>query len=432
MAAVSRARTAWFVAVASVVFAVAPFAVYWFFIGRVPSVSPAEAQTLVRDNTALLVDVREREAFEQSRIKEAVHWPLDDILALKTPAEMPSAMQGKRLLLVCDSGLMSAWGTQRLRGLGVADVYSVADGLCAFTMSGRAVCPFSVVRDLFTGKAAPPVRESPLIEQCALVFTGFGVKPIYMFLSFILAVLLWRSAVPDLKALRWSMAMFFLGEGACATNYLLFNLQSHFWEYLHSLGMVVAFGLLAYAVCEGLDRRLIHFSDTSSPCAARGLCAACQQRSGGPCGLERCFLWLTVALWIVAWMPLTAGLHMVSYNTSIFGTTYNFSHPVIYQIFEGRLCPVAALVPLTVCVVVLAVRKGKGVPAAKLLFAAGVGPLSFSFFRLLVFGVYRDNLVWFNTWEEITEGILIAGVAIVLWIFRSTLFAKEDQEAVSA
>jgi hypothetical protein len=61
---------------------------------------------------------------------------------------------------------------------------------------------------------------------------------------------------------------------------------------------------------------------------------------------------------------------------------------------------------------------------AKVLFAGGAGFLGFSFFRLFLFAPYADNVVWQFFWEEATEIIFIAGLVIILWLFRKGLFPK--------
>lgn len=403
-----------------------PVVLYYFVFLRVPSVTPTEARELLAktDSSTLLVDIRDKESFDRQHIAGAVNWPMSEIETTKSLQQLPSTLQGKQLLLLCDSGHLSTWAVRTLAKAGITDVFSVKGGVVACTMDGRQPCPFDVVRALFVGEATAPVRESPLHEQIALVSTGFGIKPIYMTMSFVLALILWRSKSPDLVALRWGMIFFFLGEAACAFNYLVFNLQSHFTEYLHSFGMALAFSFVGYAVFEGIDLRLIHYSDMTNRCAALGLCKTCHKKADGPCGLERLFLWLSASLFVVAFMPLCAGLYPVSYNTNIFGTDYNFSHPVVYQLFEFRYCPIVAAIAFGAAFVLLALKKENAVAQAKIAFAAGTGPLGFSFFRLLVFQVYRDDLVWFDFWEETTEFVFIVGVALVLWLFRTTLFAQ--------
>jgi len=414
----------WVVAVGAGVFSVLPIVLYQVVIARVPSVTAEEARRSVDSSAAVLVDVRPAEAYRERHVAGSVNWPADEILGMREGDPLPPALQGKRMMLMCESGIMSTFAVRHLCGLGVWETFSVKEGISGYIVSGQTPCPLDMVRGMFEGPQAAPVRHSPLHEQVALVATGFGVKPFYMVLSFVLVVVLWRSRGRDLVALKWGLAVFFLGEAACAANYLVFNETSHLWEYLHSLGMVVGFSFMTYAVLEGMDWRVMRLSDLSARCAATGLCRVCQQRTGGPCGLERVFLWLTAALWIMALMPLTARPHPTSYNTTIFGTVYNYSHSAFYQLYEIMICPAAALICLGACFGVLAFKKTDRVPVAKVLFAAGMGPLLFSFFRMLLLGAYRDNMVWFNFWEEITEGILVVGIAVVLWIFREALFNR--------
>ena len=78
--------------------------------------------------------------------------------------------------------------------------------------------------------------------------------------------------------------------------------------------------------------------------------------------------------------------------------------------------------------VVLFLKKNEPVLWSKLFLAAGVGALGFSFFRLVFVQVYRDNLAWFSFWEEVTELIFVAGVGLVLWLFRHGLFAAHRTE----
>ena len=187
--------------------------------------------------------------------------------------------------------------------------------------------------------------------------------------------------------------------------------------------MVLCFALTTYAMLEAADRRFIQFSDSSKHCAALGLCRRCIKHADVPCGLQRCFLLLMPALLIVALMPFTAAPSAVSYNTRILGIAYNYSHAIVHQIYEIRFCPAVAFLLLTVALIVLALGRKEPVAKSKVFFAAGIGSLGFGFFRLILFGIYRDNLVWFDFWEEITEILFVVAVGVVLWIFWKPLRA---------
>ena len=124
-------------------------------------------------------------------------------------------------------------------------------------------------------------------------------------------------------------------------------------------------------------------------------------------------------------MPLSAELHFVSYNTKIWDTLYNYSHPLVYQLVEVRYFPVLASVFFLVAVLIIKMKSRDPLHPAKLFFAGAIGTAGFSLFRFIVFQGYRDNLVWMDFWEEITEFLFIAGVVVILWYFRRSLFGSK-------
>jgi hypothetical protein len=40
----------------------------------------------------------------------------------------------------------------------------------------------------------------------------------------------------------------------------------------------------------------------------------------------------------------------------------------------------------------------------------------------VLLAVYRDNLVWFAAWEEVTELLFVVAAGLILWFFRHGLF----------
>jgi hypothetical protein len=263
----------------------------------------------------------------------------------------------------------------------------------------------------------------PVVEQWVAVLIGFVIKPFYMFLALGLAVFLWRSRWPELVALRWGLLFFFIGETFCAVNYLAFQDDSYLSEYLHSFGMALCFGFTTWATLEGIDHWLIRYSDPEARCAALPLCRACLKYAAAPCGMKRVFYVLVPAHIVLAFMPLTAAPSAVSYNARILGTFYNYSHPVIHQLYEIRFLPVMAIGFFVASLLALLLKKHEAVSWSKFLFAAGMGPLGFSLLRLFIYAPYSETQVWYNFWEEITELLFVVGVAAILWIFRRGLFA---------
>jgi hypothetical protein len=50
-----------------------------------------------------------------------------------------------------------------------------------------------------------------------------------------------------------------------------------------------------------------------------------------------------------------------------------------------------------------------------------LGALGFSFFRVALNGIFANNLVWFEFWEEATELMFVGFIGFVLWRFQRML-----------
>lgn len=390
-----------------------PFLLYWLLIGRTPGVSVAEARKLVAqtNSTAILVDVRAPEAFSPNHVEGAVNWPYQAIAHATGPNDMPLSLRDKKLLLICKTGFRSSLAAQKLNEIQGVEAFSVIGGMQAWD-------------------AIPPgqnlaVRQFSVFEQWLVVAVAFGVKPAYTLLSLVVIIWLWRRRAPDLVALRWGLIAFWLGENACAVNYMVFQGYSDFWEYLHNFGMALCFAFVTYALLEGVDRRLIKYSAAKDRCAALSLCRACIKYADVPCGLRRVFTMLIPATIVVALMPLSAGLKTAAFDTDILGSNVHYSETLADQLFEIRYCPYLAVLLLTASWLALLFKRQEAVPLAKVLFAAAMGPVGFGFLRLFLTAAWHDNLLWFNAWEEITELLFVFAAAFVLFVFRQSLFAKE-------
>jgi hypothetical protein len=95
----------------------------------------------------------------------------------------------------------------------------------------------------------------------------------------------------------------------------------------------------------------------------------------------------------------------------------------MHQFYELRYLPVAALVLLAVCFVVLWRVERRSVTTSKILYSAALGALGFSFFRLVLVASFINNQVWFVLWEETTELMYVGLVAGVLLIFTRGLLS---------
>jgi hypothetical protein len=289
-------------------------------------------------------------------------------------------------------------------------------------------CSLPIIWYVFNSGSLHPLRTdetiraiSPL-DQVMVVFTAFVMKPLYMLISLILAWLLRKSHAPDLIALRWGLLAFFIGEGFCAINYLIYQEESYLAEYLHSFGMVISFSFIAYALLEGLDRRIIQYSYPQKGCAFIALCGSCIKLHAVPCRVRKLFQFASLVLSVLALIPLISEINETSYNTYIFGTSYNYSWLRVDQLFEIRYCPLLALTMFLSAFLVMLRSKERLIPKpAHILLSAGVGALSFGLFRLFLNSVYLQNLSWAASWEEVTEFLLMIIIAYILWLFRQRL-----------
>ena len=278
--------------------------------------------------------------------------------------------------------------------------------------------------------AALVTRQMSPAEQWLAVLCAFVVKPVYMLLSLVWIVWLWRRTEPDLTALRRGLIAFWLGENACTVNYLRFGGHSDFWEFLHNYGMVVGFAFIIWAVLEAVDSRIIKLSAPKERCAFLSLCKHCIKYESVPCKLQQVFKMLIPATIVVATMPFCADIKVVTYDASVLGSIENYALMVSSQWFENYYCPSLAIVFLCTAWGVLAFKKNDPVPLAKMLFASALGPLGFGFMRLFLSAAFSGNLLWYVVWEELTELLFIVAVGFVLWIFRYSLFGKPVPDEV--
>ncbi|NUM44765.1 MAG: hypothetical protein HUU38_08650 [Anaerolineales bacterium] len=272
----------------------------------------------------------------------------------------------------------------------------------------------------------PLFQTIPALEQFVLVMAVYPIKLAYMLLASVVVLLLWKETTRSLSALRWAMIFFLIGELICWVNIVAFYEENLLLEYLHSWGMVVCLGFLIFAVLEALDSAVFHYSAPEVKCALAGVCGKCAKFTDVPCALERLFKWTLPLGLLLVWMPLTAPMVPVSFDTVVFGVGRNLSHSLAVQSYEMRYAPWTSLLLIGAAwlLVLVRARQGESLRLAKILLSAGAGHLAFAFMRLAFFAFYRDHLVWFVFWEEFTELILIGSVLVMLWVFQPQLWTR--------
>ena len=383
------------------------------FLVSIPSITPEQAAGLMNEfkNDVVLVDVRPEQEFQAFSLQASINVPLAnaplDIQSLK------KRFEGKKyILVICDTGLSGAWETRRLRGIGFSNAVNVQGGLDAW-LTGD---PKALDKKARTSRGTTDgviATVLPVSEQFIITMAAWVLKPLYQILSMVIAVMLWKRREPDFTALRRAVIAFFLGENACALNYLVFHEQSVLMEYWHTYGMLLCFGLVVYALMEAFDKRVFHFSERGKKCALLPLCGHCYKYSGVSCNLRLLFLFIIPVSAVVAAIPLTASLGSHFFTGNVFGYPVIFGHPVMYQVIETRFYPLVSLCFLTISFLALLLFRENGFEASKIFFAMALGPLGFSLMRFFCYWGYQQNPLWADAWEEITEFLFIAAI---LWL----------------
>lgn len=267
----------------------------------------------------------------------------------------------------------------------------------------------------------------PIDKQSALVVAVFGFKPLYMILALGTLALSWRERSSAWWALQASLIAFLLGEFFCWINILFYNDEALILEYLHSLFMVFCLGFLFYSIMEAVDKDLLHFSSPNARCAMVGVCKNCikaQLNFPRLCLLRRLFKWMIPLTALVALMPLIAPPLNFSFKTQVFGFPRTLNHLMPIQWYELRFSSITALVLMIASWLALILPSRQpglnqnSLLVSKVLLSAAAGYLGFSMMRLIFASFYRELLVWFVFWEELTELILIVGILVVVLLIR--------------
>lgn len=128
----------------------------------VASLSPVEAEKLVRAGKATLVDVREADEVRRERVPGALVWPSSCFMADSFPAG-----DGRRTIVLCRSGARAGRVASALVAAGRADVAVVEGGILAWMAAN-----LPVVRD---ARAPLPMQRQvmlvvgPIVALCTLL-----------------------------------------------------------------------------------------------------------------------------------------------------------------------------------------------------------------------------------------------------------------------
>jgi rhodanese-related sulfurtransferase len=97
------------------------------------SLSPAEAQRLLANGKAVLIDIREADEFAREHIRGARHVPLSGLDSHDFERERNAGMAA---IFQCQSGRRTAMNRDRLVALGFAESFVIDGGLNAWRAAG--------------------------------------------------------------------------------------------------------------------------------------------------------------------------------------------------------------------------------------------------------------------------------------------------------
>jgi rhodanese-related sulfurtransferase len=99
------------------------------------NIEPPEAVTLMNKD-AVVIDLRNAEAFSRGHIVNAKNIPFDEFGAQK---DKIAGFKGKPIIAVCDAGSSSNKAVDSLRKTGFESVYGLKGGMTAWTQAGLPV-----------------------------------------------------------------------------------------------------------------------------------------------------------------------------------------------------------------------------------------------------------------------------------------------------
>jgi len=105
--------------------------------GGLPRLSPAQAVQLINRRNAVVVDVRDAEAFGKGHIAGAVHLPES---ALAEASVRLQRVAKRPLVVVCASGSSAAAAARKIAAAGAFELHLLAGGMTAW---GEAKLPVS-------------------------------------------------------------------------------------------------------------------------------------------------------------------------------------------------------------------------------------------------------------------------------------------------
>ncbi|MFC1609725.1 rhodanese-like domain-containing protein [Myxococcota bacterium] len=363
----------------------------------------------------LIIDIRDPAQFRDGHIPNAISVPHDKVGAVVFHTDPRRTMT---VAIVCVQGSYSRVAALAASSHGPPNAYSVAGGMQDW-MAAELPLEKGEGRAVDAEAQNRPVITTSSFAQWGVTVAGFGLKPTYMLLSFLLIRWLRQKTDRGLVLLRWGLAAFLAGEIACALNYYGDG-SSDLFQLLHGAGMVGMSALLPWGIYVLLDERILLFSRTDRRCLLQGFCGQCWKQRDVSCGLQRIFLFACGMCALLALMPVTQPLQPVDVVIPVLGTDAPWVRTWLLELIELRAYPLIAVVAFLMATW-FALRGRKALRRAETFFFWGLGLGGFASFRFFLGRAYHEARAWSDIWEEATEFVTIVGVAVALIVFRQQL-----------
>ena len=99
-------------------------------VGGAAKIDPSQLPQLQNRKSAIVVDIRNQDEFENGHIEQALNLPLDSI---ETNLKKLNKYRGKPLILVCQSGTRTAKAVGILKKNAFEDLYVLDGGLTSWS-----------------------------------------------------------------------------------------------------------------------------------------------------------------------------------------------------------------------------------------------------------------------------------------------------------
>lgn len=371
---------------------------------------------LLKDSELLILDTRKEAVYKEGHISGSINLTKENINGFMHMFAQPI---DSLIITVCEEG----WGSQviasNIMGHGYNNVFSLKGGLRKWKESEYPL-------DVGSGHVSdaedfgPPIIEISILSQLAMTIAAFVIKPIYIILSLMIIVLLWKKQEKDFILLRYAMILFFIGENACSANYLISGNASKSLEFIHGLGMVGFYIFLSWGIAVFLDTRIIRYSIEHKSCVFNKLCKICWKHDDTACGLHRIALVVIPALAFTSIIPVTMPLRPFEIVMPVFLSEVLWIKDFWNLFLEFRVYPILGAIFFILAFLIMLQGK-KGFLKAQLPFFLGMGFMAYSLFRFSLLLTFRENQAWADWWEETTELITVFMVLFLLIIFRKQL-----------